>query len=312
VNPALAPLVPAALAMVTVWALSRAYREVGAWRRQRGLIRRVGVSQPWPEDVADELDLPLLDRIVKPVLRRFAQSLGGRLLPARAQDDLNRKLRLAGMTMPAPVFLVLRWLVAVAMLGLGLFLDAAGVVPLGDQLGVPLGLAVVGYVYWGARLNTRCQQVQQDIERALPEAFDLLSVSVAAGLSFEAALRRAAPRLPGVAGREFGRVVADLEVGLSRLEALMALAERTQVVELSRFASLVAQAERAGAGMSAVLHAQADRVKDLRVQRARERAAMVPVKILFPLVLFILPALFVTILGGGIISMVQAFGGGSL
>jgi tight adherence protein C len=301
--------VAAALAVLAFAALGRTVR---TWRRQRGLVRRVGALRPWPQDVADELELSFRDRIVRPWLNRLADAWSRRLYPSRVQEELSRRLRLAGFGMPVAVFLLTRWAMALGLLGVGLVMDAAGLLPPAYYWTVPIGLALVGYLYWGARLTTRFQAARDEIERALPEAFDLLSVSVAAGLSFEAALRRTAPRLPGAAGREFSRVVADLEVGLSRVEALSELALRTRIAELSRFAALVAQAERAGAGMAAVLHAEAERIKDIRIHRARERAALVPVKILFPLVMFILPALFVTILGGGIISMMNAFGHGSL
>jgi tight adherence protein C len=305
-------LAPAVLSMVAVFAGSRFVQEFRGWRRQRGLVKRVGAVAPWPAQVADELELSFRDRIIRPWLHALADAWSRRLYPPRVQEELTRRLRLAGMGMSASVFITARWAVTFSLIGVGVLLDAAGLVPAGYQWLVPMALGGMGYLYWGARVTTRGQMAQEEIERALPEAFDLLSVSVAAGLSFEAALRRTAPRLPGAAGREFARVVADLEVGLTRLEALGDLAERTRIVELARFVTLVAQAERAGAGMASVLHAEAERVKEVRIARARERAALVPVKILFPLVLFILPALFVTILGGGIISMVKAFGSGGL
>jgi tight adherence protein C len=204
----------------------------------------------------------------------------------------------------------LRLAITGAMLVLGMIVDASGAVSGSYSLLVPVGLAIVGYLFMGVRLNTAFQNGQRQIEAALPEAFDLISVSMAAGLAFEAALRRTATHLPGIAGQQFGRVVQDLEVGMTRVEALKGLADRTRIEELKRFHALVAQAERTGASMSNVLRAQADRVKQARVQRAREQAATVPIKILFPLALFIFPSLFVAILGGGIISIVQAFGHG--
>jgi tight adherence protein C len=305
--------VAAAAAALAFLAGARGVRGLMAWYRQRRLIRRVGpAARPRALSVADELALPFGERVLTPLVNRLAEAVAARLLPERVAWDVGRKLKMAGSSLSPGLFVLSRIGVAAGLALLGGLLDASGLIGPGMSTLVPLGLGVVGYLYWGARLNTQVQRAQEELERALPEAFDLLAVSVVAGLSFEAALRRTAPRLPGVAGREFQRVVADLEVGLSRTDALRQLADRTRVAELGRFATLVAHAERTGSGMTPVLHAEADRVKDLRISRAREQAALVPVKILFPLVLFILPALFVTILGGGIVSMINAFGQGSL
>lgn len=286
-------------------------REAISYRRRSLLTRRLGnTAGAGSVIVKDDLDLPFRERIVLPMWRRITNSLGQRLVPSRVQAELGRRLRLAGMDVSPVGFQLTRLFVALALGLLGVLLAAGGFVSASDAMLVPVALAVVGYLYFGVRVNSLYQRRRLEVERNLPEAFDLLSVSVEAGLSFEAALRRAAPRLPGAAGQEFNRVVSDLELGMTRQEALKALADRTKIEELGRFASLVSQAERAGAGMAMVLHAQAARVKEVRVFKARELAALVPVKILFPMVLFILPALFVAILGGGIIGILHAFSNG--
>lgn len=304
-------LVATGFAILAVIAIRYGMAQVMMQERQSRLMRRLGSSWDRPAFV-DELELPIFQRLVVPVWRRLVEGVGTHLIPARAQRELSQRLQLAGYRVSAPVFMSLRLIVTGVLLVVGMILDASGSVPGSYSLVVPVGLALVGYLFFGVRLNSRYQQGQRQLESALPEAFDLISVSMEAGLSFEAALRRTAPRLPGVAGQQFARVVQDLEVGLTRQEALGALAERTQLEELKRFHALVAQAERTGAGMSGVLHAQADRVKQNRVAKAREQAATVPIKILFPLALFIFPSLFVAILGGGIISMIQTFSHGSL
>jgi tight adherence protein C len=233
-----------------------------------------------------------------------------RVLPEHVQREWQRRLRLAGLNQSPAEYLLARTLAASTAALLGAWL--AHVMQLGGlQQGlVPVGLGLVIWMFFGVRLNTLAERRRQEIERGLPEVLDWLSVSVEAGLSFEAALRRTAARTPGPMGHELQRVVADLQLGLTRAEALEAMAERTRLEEVQRFASLVAQAERMGAGMSAVLKAEGQRVKEDRVNRAREQAALVPVKILFPLALFILPTLFVAILGGGIISLVGSLSHG--
>jgi tight adherence protein C len=304
---------PAALIAIGLMTLALWVREYQTAARQRLLQRRVGrIIQLARDAQQDELAVPFTRRVLRPFIMRIAESWSRRVLPRRAEEDLARRLRLAGISTPASVFMLARWGIMALALLLGVVLDSVGVVPASDTVLVPAGLAILGYVYWGSRINTAYKKAQEELTRALPEVFDLLAVSVSAGISFESALRRAATRMPGVAGRELGRVVQDLDVGQSRADSLSALARRSGLPELTRFHSLVVQAERVGAGMSMVLHAEAQRVKELRINRAREQAAMVPVKILFPLVMFILPALFIAILGGGLVSMVHSFGSGSL
>lgn len=304
--------VAALSAGLSLFALVRFGQLMQVSARQRRIVDRLGGAAIGPKVPIDDLDLPFFQRIVTPFWRQISRQLGTRLIPARAGAELQRKLQLSGHGQTPYAFAVTRLLVTLLLAALGIGLDTTGAVPTSDRLLVPLALAAVSYLYFGVRLNTRFKNAQEEFERALPEAFDLLSVSMEAGLSFEAALRKTTPHLRGVAGREFLRVVQDLEVGMTRQEALLALADRSRLPELRRFQSLVAQADRTGAGMASVLRAQAARVKEARVHRAREQAALVPVKILFPLVLFIFPALFVAVLGGGIISMLQSFSHGGI
>jgi tight adherence protein C len=279
--------------------------------RQSRLIRRIGGTWELTTFI-DDLELPFFQRMVLPLWRNLGRSIGNRLVPATAQRELAQKLGVAGYRMNAAAFMSLRLVIAGVLLAVGIVVDATGSIPHQYEILVPVATACIGYLFLGVRLRSRYQQGQNQVEASLPEAFDLISVSMEAGQSFEASLRRTVPRLPGVAGQQFARVVQDLEVGLTRVEALRELAERTQIEELKRFHALLAQAERTGAGMSVVLKAQADRVKQQRVAKAREQAAMIPVKILFPLALFIFPAIFVAILGGGVISMIHAFSHGGL
>jgi tight adherence protein C len=295
-----------ALASQTFLRFVRAARSARARERIRAWTRpRRGAVEP-----AEELDLPFRERILRPLWRRVAGAVEQRVLPEHVQREWQRRLRLAGLNQSPAEYLLARTLAASTAALLGAWL--AHVMQLGGlQQGlVPVGLGLVIWMFFGVRLNTLAERRRQEIERGLPEVLDWLSVSVEAGLSFEAALRRTAARTPGPMGHELQRVVADLQLGLTRAEALEAMAERTRLEEVQRFASLVAQAERMGAGMSAVLKAEGQRVKEDRVNRAREQAALVPVKILFPLALFILPTLFVAILGGGIISLVGSLSHG--
>lgn len=279
---------------------ARARERIRAWDRPRS-----GAPEP-----AEELDVPFRERILRPLWGRAVEALERRLLPEHVQREWQRRLRLAGLNQSPAEFLLARALVTVAAGSVGVWLAGAARLAGPERGLVPAGVALVAWMFFGVRLNTLAERRRREIERGLPEVLDWLSVSVEAGLSFEAALRRTASRTPGPLGRELQRVVSDLQLGLTRAEALQALAERTRLEEVQRFASLVAQAERVGAGMSAVLKAEGQRVKEDRINRAREQAALVPVKILFPLALFILPTLFVAILGGGIISLIGSLSHG--
>jgi tight adherence protein C len=141
----------------------------------------------------------------------------------------------------------------------------------------------------------------------LPDAIDLLTISVEAGLGFDAALSQVARNTEGPLAGEFFRVLQEMQIGKGRSDALRALGERTTIPELRGFVGAMVQADAFGIAVANVLRAQAKEMRIKRYQRAEEAAQKVPVKILFPLIFFILPALFVVILGPGIVSITDAF-----
>ncbi len=148
---------------------------------------------------------------------------------------------------------------------------------------------------------------QQVIQKDLPDSIDLLVISVEAGLGFDAALSRVAKNARGPLGQEYFRVLQEMQIGKSRTEAFRGLLDRTDVPELKSFITALVQADSFGIPVARVLGEQAREMRTKRHQRAEEKAHQVPVKILFPLVFFILPALFVVILGPGVISIVKTF-----
>ncbi len=148
---------------------------------------------------------------------------------------------------------------------------------------------------------------QEEIRRTLPEALDLLAIAVQAGMGLEQAIELVARRLPGALGEELARMLQEVQLGASRREALQNLRERTEVSELSTFALALAQADALGTPLGDVLRVQASAMRALRRQRARETAAKVPVKLLFPLLLCVFPALFVTVVGPAAIMIMKAF-----
>lgn len=159
---------------------------------------------------------------------------------------------------------------------------------------------------WIAR---RADARQDEIRRALPEALDLMAISVQSGMGLEQAMELVARRLPGALGDELHRMIKEVQLGTSRRDALDRLRERTDVSELSTFALSLAQADALGTPLGEVLRVQAQEIRMLRRQRAREQAAKVPVKLLFPLLFCIFPALGIVVIGPAVVSIMKVFGG---
>jgi tight adherence protein C len=148
---------------------------------------------------------------------------------------------------------------------------------------------------------------QADIRRQLPDAMDLLTLCVEAGLGFEAAVSQVATTMPGAVSREFARMLHEMRMGQRRADALRALGARTKVIELRTISTSLLQATELGIPIADVLREQAREMRIKRRQNAEMAANKVPVKVVFPLVFCLLPALFVVILGPGVIRIVEAF-----
>lgn len=161
-----------------------------------------------------------------------------------------------------------------------------------------------------ALLNSHIDNRRKAMEKSLPDVIDLLVISVEAGLGFDAALGRVVQNVPGEISREFSRTLQETRVGVSRSDALRHLTERTDVDDLDTFVLALVQADQFGVSIARVLRVQAEEMRVRRRQRAQERAFKAPVKLVFPLVLFIFPALFVVILGPAGITIAETFSSG--
>jgi len=174
--------------------------------------------------------------------------------------------------------------------------------------GVVLGV-LFGFVCPDLFLSLRADKRQGDIRKTLPEALDLMAISVQAGVGLEQAVAIVTERLPGPLGEELSRFLHEVRLGFSRREALLSLRERTSCPELATFILSLLQADALGIAIGDVLRTQAAEIRAKRRQIARERAAKAPVRLLFPLIFGILPSLFVVILGPAGIQIVKAFSG---
>jgi len=168
--------------------------------------------------------------------------------------------------------------------------------------------AMIGYILPGIWLDRKIKERKKNILKALPDALDLLCISVEAGLAFDLALQRVAQKWDNELSREFQRVLQDIRLGRTRREALRDLVTRTGVEDVQTFVSAVIQADQLGVSMSKILRIQSDQLRVRRRQRAEEAAQKAPVKMLIPMVFLIFPALFVVILGPAVPRIMQALG----
>ena len=170
-------------------------------------------------------------------------------------------------------------------------------------LGLALGAYSVPFY-----LYSRIKKRQKEIRRTLPDILDMLTVSVEAGLSFDGALAKLAEKMHGPLVDELTRVLQEMRMGITRKSALVAMAKRCDVEDLSLFVSAIVQADQLGVGVARVLRIQAAEARDKRRLLIREQAMKAPIKMLFPLVFFIFPALFVVVLGPAAISLLHSLG----
>jgi tight adherence protein C len=234
--------------------------------------------------------------------------LAVRLSPSGIATTLQRRLDLAGNPSSWTPDRIL------AAKGLGLFilgglgglygLRTIGLLVVGAAVGATAGFFLPDILLYNAGVKR-----QEKIQKALPDALDMLTVCVEAGLGFDAALAQVARNTTGPLAAEFSRVLQEIQIGKSRSQALRAMTDRTTVPELRSFVSALVQAGELGITIADVLREQAKEMRLKRRQRAEEKAQKVPVKILFPLVFCLFPSMFIVILGPAAINIVHLFSG---
>ena len=265
--------------------------------------------KPISTDIREqELSRPFLERVLFPVVSGMGAA-ARRITPADMRRRIDRKLVLAG----SPEGLDAEKIAAFKVFG------TIGGGILGVALGVTAGfsaslttaavvfLALFGYLLPGAGLGQRVIRRQEAIRRALPDTIDLLTISVEAGLGFDAALTHVGRHVPGPLSQELARLLQEMQIGVSRADAFRHLGQRTDVEELKGFILAMIQADVFGVSIANVLRAQSKELRTKRRQLVEERSQKVPVKLLLPLIFCILPSMFVVILGPGVIRFVQSF-----
>jgi tight adherence protein C len=253
-----------------------------------------------------ELELPFMDRVLKPWLRHQVQA-AGRLSPSRDMKKLRKMLALAGYPYgltPLDVvglrLLLSLGLAAVCLLGLRGLSVVVGLV-------VTVGATTLGFFMPDIWLGLRVRRRKREIRRTLPDALDMMTICVDAGSGLDAAMLNITQKWDNAIAAEFGKVVGELRIGLTRKEALQNMVTRTDVPEMTSFVAVLHQADEFGLSIANVLHTQSEQLRVLRRQRAEEEARKVPIKLLFPLIFMIFPSMIAVTIGPAVPVLIRTF-----
>ncbi len=299
----------ALLAIPVVLALAALAGLIWTGSRSSGVEDRLRAYLGEPEDSAEESAAP---GEVAATRRRSGLLTGlGGAFAGKSIRELDSRLAMAGRPgdFSAQAFVGLKVLIALLGATLGI---ALAVATAGGAATVLLGAAVtlLGFRLPNIWLLRRISARQAEIRASLPDALDLITVSAEAGLAFEAALARLSTRMTGALAEEFELMLREIGLGKTRRQALRDLAERSDVEELRTFVAMIVQTDELGGDIGGVLRAQALASRTRRRQAAQKKALQAPVKMVFPLVLFILPATFVVILGPAALQIIPMVLGG--
>jgi tight adherence protein C len=251
-----------------------------------------------------ELSLPFSDRVIKPVFDKLGKIMTRRMQGGQQQaiqEKLNLAGRPGGLTAGGFVALQLIALVLGLAMGFGLAVLLALAPPL--LYLAPVGGGVLGYLVPSITISRKIKKRRKSILLALPSALDLLTISVEAGLAFDAALARVTDKYRNVLASEFTQVLNEVRLGRPRLEALDDMGRRNKVEELNNFLQAIIQSEQLGVGIANVLRIQSEEIRRRRRQRAEEQAQKAPIKMLIPMVGCIFPTLFIVLLGPAILQV---------
>ena len=289
-----------------------------AWRSHKtssrlDFIRSLGSEAEIYAEAApavERVQEPLVNRIFGPMTNGLRHNLS-RLYPASEIDSVHADLLKAGLTgsVRAEEFVAIQ--VGLVMLGIaaGVVALASGAVSAKTGIAILLILPIVGGLVPTRWLRRRIKQRRERVTNDLPDLLDLMCISVAAGLGLEQAMQVSCARFESPVCDELRLTLREMELGLSRHDALENMKLRTDIDDLVTFSVVLSQADALGLPIGRVLEAQADEMRDKRRQRAREKAAKVPVKILFPLALCFLPAIMIVVLGPIVGPIKHAFHG---
>jgi tight adherence protein C len=260
-----------------------------------------------------ELSLPFSERIIYPIARKLGE-IAIRFTPQNALQSVARKLELAGNPgkLDPTMFLALQFIVALVFGGLLILVFSLGKsnMPLSQRLLFTVGGFVMGFYFPQLWLTSKIGKRQKEVRHALPDALDLLTICVEAGLGFEAAMSKVSEKWESELSRSFSRVLQEIQLGKVRREALRDMADRLGLAEMTSFVAAVIQSEQLGVSMAKVLRIQSDQMRVKRRQHAEEEAHKAPIKMLIPMALLIFPALMVVLMTPAALRMMGSMLGG--
>lgn len=246
-----------------------------------------------------ELSQPFQERILFPVARKLGE-VAVRFTPQNALHSISRKLELAGSPaqLDPTLFLSMQFFGAVGFGGLifMVFSIKENPGPLSETLMYALGFGLLGFYFPQLWLGSKIARRQKNIRKAMPDALDLLTICVEAGLGFDAALAKVSQKWNTELSLAFMRVIQEIQLGKLRREALRDMAERIGLAEMTSFVAAIIQSEQLGVSMAKVLHIQSDQMRMKRRQLAEEEAHKAPLKMLIPMALLTFPALMVVLM----------------
>lgn len=270
------------------------------------------IKKTYQVQLDEALEKPFFQRIIVPFFTALVKKVSN-LLPKNKGSDKNRKteknLKLAGLNIGMNEYNAIRLIFSGGLVVAMFFITALLALDFPLKFLILLVTLLGSVIGPNVFLKLRISGRKEDIRNQLPDVMDLLCVSMEAGLGFDAALIKIGERLQGVLVDELNLVHSEISLGKPRRDALRSLSERNPVDELTTFAASIIQAEKLGIPIKNALVIQAQELRIKRRQRAEEKAMKAPVKMLIPLVIFVLPVLFIVLLGPTILQVIDQFGG---
>jgi tight adherence protein C len=301
------------LVLLAIVLVSAAVGTTPGGQTATGVERSVALVQALtnaPKELTKEYDESFTDRIMAPFQAR-ASKVARRLSGSDAPERIRRRLDVAGnpvgwtverVQAGKVIGAIIMFLCSTAfttLIGTGLML----------RLVLVAGATMIGWLGPNLYLYQKVYDRSNRMQRDLPDAIDLMTISVESGLAFDAAVQQVARNTEGPLADEFSRVLREMQIGQGRAEALRGLAERTEVDDLKSFVTSMVQADSFGIPIANVLRIQSSEMRTKRRQRAEEKAQKVPVKITVPLIFCILPCLFIAVMGPAVIHIMDSFSG---
>ena len=247
-----------------------------------------------------ELSQPITERVIVPIVQKIGE-LTEKFTPQNAIEETEKKLELAGNPpgIDPTIFWAARFIVAIGVGGILLFVFSVSSMnwTWGRKLLMTGIFSVIGFFMPQLLLQSKISSRQDMIRKSMPDALDLLTICVQAGLGFDAAMSRVAEKWEDALADEFSRCLREIQLGNVRRVALRNMADRIGITEMTSFVAAIIQSEQLGVSMAKVLRIQSDQMRTRRRQMAEEKAQQAPVKMLFPMALLIFPSIMIILLG---------------